>query len=235
MIQNLLKRSLQKYKLKNSYISYNKYFQIKLKVLIMKITLRAIDQNKVPEVPAISGTNNLKAETKNDVLNYIELDSNFAYIMTYLKDIKELTDALQGTSEFASIKTQLNSLNTKINDLLNTIDKTKDIDKPVSTAQQAALDLKLDKDNIKTINSKSIVGTGNIEIALTDQELKSKLSTLGNFEQGTYGIFATATPTSHNQIMPGTSLMNSDGTNPSGTWRQCGAIDNDKAIFFRII
>lgn len=201
----------------------------------MKITLRSIDQTKVPEVPALTSDRNLKAETKNDVLSYIEMDSNFANILSYLKDINDVIGSISNLSDLNQVKSQLNAINTKVTDLLNGIDRTKDIDKPISKLQQKALDLKLDKDNIKTINGKSLLGTGDLDVKISDQELKSKLSTLGNFEPGCYGIFTTQSATTTGQILSGTSLMNPDGTNLSGTWRQCGTISSDKAIFFRII
>lgn len=51
---------------------------------------------------------------------------------------------------------------------LGNVDNTSDLNKPVSTAQQSALDLKQDElvsgTNIKTINSTSLLGTGNIVI-----------------------------------------------------------------------
>ena len=52
---------------------------------------------------------------------------------------------------------------------LNNVDNTSDVNKPVSTATQTALNLKQDTlvsgTNIKTINSNSILGSGNISIS----------------------------------------------------------------------
>jgi len=52
---------------------------------------------------------------------------------------------------------------------LNNVDNTSDTDKPVSTATQSALDAKqatlVSGTNIKTINSQSLLGSGNIDIS----------------------------------------------------------------------
>lgn len=71
---------------------------------------------------------------------------------------------------------------------LNNVDNTSDANKPVSTAQQAALNLKADAStvsgkqdtlvsgtNIKTINGQSILGSGDITISgsgLTQQQIE---------------------------------------------------------------
>lgn len=47
---------------------------------------------------------------------------------------------------------------------LDNVDNTSDADKPISNATQTALDSKIDKDSLKTINGQSLEGLGNIKV-----------------------------------------------------------------------
>lgn len=66
---------------------------------------------------------------------------------------------------------------------LGNVDNTSDLDKPVSTATQTALDAKqatlVSGTNIKTINNESVLGSGNLEIETTEVALVSSLPVVG--------------------------------------------------------
>lgn len=47
---------------------------------------------------------------------------------------------------------------------LSNVDNTSDLNKPISTATQTALDAKLDTSNIKTVNGASLVGSGDVVV-----------------------------------------------------------------------
>lgn len=99
---------------------------------------------------------------------------------------------------------------TKANIGLGNVDNTADVDKPVSTAQQAALDLKqniLTFDNMPTANSNNPVKSSGIKTALNDKEdASNKITTITNASTNTQYPSAAAVWTLFN------SIINADAT-----------------------
>lgn len=97
------------------------------------------------------------------------------------KSVDDTDDITEGTNKFATAaeKTKLSNITitqavdldaieTRVNGLDN-VDNTSDADKPVSTAQQTALDLKQDTlvsgTNIKTVNGSTLLGSGDLAVS----------------------------------------------------------------------
>lgn len=105
---------------------------------------------------------------KADVIDASITNAKLANMAT--KTYKGRTSALTGVPEdvsAASLKADLS---------LDNVDNTSDANKPISTLTQTALNAKQDTlvsgTNIKTINSTSILGSGNIDIIETDEKVK---------------------------------------------------------------
>ena len=78
-------------------------------------------------------------------------------------------DKVDNTDAVSSVAGRTGNVVLNKNDVgLNNVDNTSDLNKPISTATQTALDTKQDTlvsaTNIKTINGQSVLGSGNIEI-----------------------------------------------------------------------
>ena len=117
---------------------------------------------------------------KADLSNTDALSKTLAN-STYLK----ITDAQNTYATQQSLSTHTSNTNnphnvTKAQVGLGNVDNTADIDKPISTATQTALNTKQATligsgtgQNIKTINGTSILGSGNIAVATTTQGTKA--------------------------------------------------------------
>lgn len=97
------------------------------------------------------------------------------------KSVDDTDDITEGTNKFATAaeKTKLSNIavtqavdldaiETRVNELDN-VDNTSDANKPVSTAQQTALDLKqatlVSGTNIKTVNGSTLLGSGDLAVS----------------------------------------------------------------------
>jgi hypothetical protein len=89
--------------------------------------------------------------------------------LTAIATIDNATDVLPIVDTSATTTKKITLTQVKTSLALNNVDNTSDANKPVSTAQQTALDAKqatlVSGTNIKTINSTSILGSGNIAIS----------------------------------------------------------------------
>jgi hypothetical protein len=89
--------------------------------------------------------------------------------LTAIATIDNATDVLPIVDVSATTTKKITLTQVKTSLALNNVDNTSDANKPVSTAQQTALDAKqatlVSGTNIKTINSTSILGSGNIAIS----------------------------------------------------------------------
>lgn len=109
-----------------------------------------------------------------------------------------------------SLENHINNINnphsvTKVQVGLGNVNNTSDLDKPISTATQAALDTKqatlVSGSNIKTINGNSILGSGDINFkTINDQELTGSgtidfkpIKDINGIEQSPYGTTAIET------------------------------------------
>lgn len=96
-------------------------------------------------------------------------------------------DKIDNTDAVSSVAGRTGNVVLNKNDVgLNNVDNTSDLNKPISTATQTALDTKqeilVSGTSVKTINGQSILGNGNIEITtetdLTDYYTKSETDSL---------------------------------------------------------
>jgi hypothetical protein len=75
---------------------------------------------------------------------------------------------------------------------LNNVDNTSDTNKPISTATQTALDTKQSRlisgTNIKTINGRSVLGSG--DIVITSEEVDAKINAMINAKHSTAYLMA---------------------------------------------
>ena len=105
---------------------------------------------------------------KADVIDASITNAKLANMAT--KTYKGRTSALTGVPEDVAVTTLKADLS------LDNVDNTSDADKPISDLTQTALNAKQDTlvsgTNIKTINSTSILGSGNIDIPGTDEKVK---------------------------------------------------------------
>jgi hypothetical protein len=89
--------------------------------------------------------------------------------LTAIATIDNATDVLPIVDTSATTTKKITLTQVKTSLALNNVDNTSDANKPVSTATQTALDAKqatlVSGTNIKTINSTSILGSGNIAIS----------------------------------------------------------------------
>jgi hypothetical protein len=89
--------------------------------------------------------------------------------LTAIATIDNATDVLPIVDTSATTTKKITLTQVKTSLALNNVDNTTDANKPVSTATQTALDAKqatlVSGTNIKTINSTSILGSGNIAIS----------------------------------------------------------------------
>jgi hypothetical protein len=89
--------------------------------------------------------------------------------LTAIATIDNATDVLPIVDTSATTTKKITLTQVKTSLALNNVDNTSDANKPISSAQQTALDLKqatlVSGTNIKTINSTSILGSGNIAIS----------------------------------------------------------------------
>jgi len=89
--------------------------------------------------------------------------------LTAIATIDNATDVLPIVDTSATTTKKITLTQVKTSLALNNVDNTSDANKPVSSAQQTALDAKqatlVSGTNIKTINSTSILGSGNISIS----------------------------------------------------------------------
>jgi len=91
--------------------------------------------------------------------------------LTAIATIDNATDVLPIVDTSATTTKKITLTQVKTSLALNNVDNTTDANKPVSTAQQTALNAKQDTlvsaTNIKTINSTSVLGSGNIAVEPT--------------------------------------------------------------------
>jgi hypothetical protein len=91
--------------------------------------------------------------------------------LTAITTIDNATDVLPIVDTSATTTKKITLTQVKTSLALNNVDNTSDVNKPVSTATQAALNAKQDTlvsaTNIKTINSTSVLGSGNIAVEPT--------------------------------------------------------------------
>ena len=91
---------------------------------------------------------------------------------------------------------------------LSNVDNTSDLNKPISTAMQNALDLKqhvlVSGTNVKTIENQSIIGTGNIDLTKTDVGLNNVDNTADSTK-----VVASAGKWTTSRLINGTAV---DGT-----------------------
>jgi hypothetical protein len=89
--------------------------------------------------------------------------------LTAIATIDNATDVLPIVDTSATTTKKITLTQVKTSLALNNVDNTSDANKPVSSAQQTALDAKqatlVSGTNIKTINSTSLLGSGNIAIS----------------------------------------------------------------------
>ena len=204
----------------------------------MKITLRTIDS--VNNVPALKESRNLELKTKFDTLSYSELDTNFINLVQYIKDIQTVVAELSALSSSKELTNLLSEIKSKIQLLeqnISKIDLTKDLDKSVSTQTLEKLNEKLNTADflIKSINNISLKGSGNIELKPTKQQFVDLIVSGNPGDVGYYGLFETSETTNFNDIIQGSKLRTSTGATMSGTWKQCGNLENNKALFLRIV
>lgn len=220
----------------------------------MKITLRTIDSSN--NVPALKESRNLELKTKFDTLSYSELDTNFINLVQYIKDIQTVVTELSESSSSTELTNLLSEIKSKIQLLeqnISKIDLTKDLDKPVSTQTLEKLNEKLNTTDfiiksinnvslkgsgnieLKTINNNNIIGSGNIELKPTKQQFVDIITSGNPGDIGYYGVFETSETTNFNDIIQGSKLRTSTGATMSGTWKQCGNFENNKALFLRIV
>ena len=220
----------------------------------MKITLRTLDSSN--NVPALKESRNLELKTKFNTLTYLELDTNFINLVQYIKDIQSVISDLKALSSSTELSDLLGTIKDRVDLLeqnLTKIDLTKDLNKPVSTETAEKLNEKLNTADfliksinnvslkgtgnieLKTINNNNIVGSGNIEIKPTKEQFIESIVTGVAGDVGYYGIFETSDTTNFNDIIQGSKLRTSTGSSMIGTWRQCGNLENNKALFLRIL
>ena len=89
--------------------------------------------------------------------------------LTAIATIDNATDVLPIVDTSATTTKKITLTQVKTSLALNNVDNTSDANKPVSTAQQTALDAKqatlVSGTNIKTVNNTSLLGSGNIAIS----------------------------------------------------------------------
>lgn len=118
---------------------------------------------------------------------------------------------------------------------LGSVDNTSDADKPISTLAQAALDAKQDTlvsgTNIKTINGKSVLGSGNLDIGGSLQYLTEvRNTTAPNATVPVHGVQATGAEANIDLLLQqkGTGAIVAqvpDGTTAGGNKRGANAVD----------
>lgn len=118
---------------------------------------------------------------------------------------------------------------------LGSVDNTSDADKPISTLAQAALDAKQDTlvsgTNIKTINGKSVLGSGNMDIGGSLQYLTEvRNTTAPNATVPVHGVQATGAEANIDLLLQqkGTGAIVAqvpDGTTAGGNKRGANAVD----------
>lgn len=133
---------------------------------------------------------------------------------------KNTVTGIKGSSESSYRTGNVNI--TKANVGLGSVDNTSDANKPVSTAQQAALDLKEDKANLKTLAykeslSKSDVGLGNVD------NVKQYSASNPNFGSAAPVMDGTAA------VGSATTYARSDHKHPTDTSRASTAVATTSA------
>ena len=122
---------------------------------------------------------------------------------------------------------------------LNNVDNTSDLDKPISTATQTALDAKqatlVSGTNIKTVGGNSLLGSGNIAFpADTNQKVKAGTTTFGNDATVNFvggGITTVTGDSTNNAITISTpAYTGGTGINISGQTINCNVSDTNQKV-----
>lgn len=115
---------------------------------------------------------------------------------------------------------------------LGNVDNTSDINKPISTATQTALNTKqgvlVSGTNIKTIEGQSLVGSGNIDLTKSDVGLDN----VDNTADSTKNVLSATKWTTSRNITIGNSTKSVDGAgNVAWTLAEIGAIGTNSPAF----
>jgi len=138
-------------------------------------------------------------------------------------ELSDVSNAGSGQIITTQERVNLNANTARIAELTN-VDNTSDANKPVSTAQQSALDNKQDNlvsgTNIKTINGQSVLGSGNVEVGGLAKERKPVFTAFNQPDPVDEGSLWTSSDNTLDRIYPGVAFLAYDYTGTPGTFSE---------------